>query len=261
MPAMTPTDEPPNRDAGPVPLAWPSLAFHPLGLYDLRRRLGKLPKEPGIYNTYIDHFKYSDIAWFAPGLSKKTSVETSRNSFLPEYLALRSALPKNSTATEQRTALRKQLQALTFDSVCHFLWFYNVTLNHSLVLTRRPFGTELLVGQLWLSMLKAQLDLGLLASQNISKPMFTFQAIWSVRSHTLRLLSPTLSSGLFVILGFRPSSVLIDAYDYFGTRPPILAQSRLHILCKPPHPLPRLQAPACSPIMGSRIEPQCLIST
>jgi hypothetical protein len=133
---MTSTDEPPN--AGPVPLTWPSLAFHPLGLYDLRRHLGKLPKEPGIYNTYIDHFKYSDLAWFAPGLSKKSSVETNRNSFLPEYLALRSTLPKNSTATQQRTALRKQLQALTFDCVCHFHRFCNVT--HSLILLGVSLG-------------------------------------------------------------------------------------------------------------------------
>lgn len=114
---VTSTDEPPN--AGPVPLAWHSLAFHPLGLYDLRRHLGKLPKEPGIYDTYNDHFKYSDLAWFAPGLAKKTSVDSNPNSFHPEYLAIRSALPKNSTGTEQRTALRKQLQALTFDCVCH----------------------------------------------------------------------------------------------------------------------------------------------
>src|ERR1700678_1587593 len=121
--------------------------------------------------------------------------------------------------------------------------------------TRRPFGTELLVGQLWLSTSKAQLDPGLLTSRNISKPMFTFQVIWSVRSHTLRLSSPTLSSGLFVILAFQPSSALIDVPDYSGTRPRILAQSQHHILCKPPHPLPRLQAPVCSPIMGSRIEP------
>ena len=195
---MTLTDEPHN--AGPLPLAWPSLAFHPLGLYDLRRRLGKLPKEPGIYDTYIDHFNYSDLAWFAPGLSKKSSVETNRNSFLPEYLALRSTLPKNSTATEQRQALRKQLQALTFDCVYNFLWFYN--LNSFFYSTRRPFGTELLVGRLWLSTLKAQLDPGLLTSQNISKPTFTSQAIWSVRSHPLRLSSPILSSGLFAILAF-----------------------------------------------------------
>jgi hypothetical protein len=110
----TSTDEP---NTGQVPLAWNSLAFHPLGLYDLRRRLGKLPKEPGIYNAYQDHFDYSDLAWFAPGLAKSPSVETDRNSFHPEYLALRSALPKNSTATEHRTTLRKKTQALTFDCV------------------------------------------------------------------------------------------------------------------------------------------------
>jgi hypothetical protein len=115
----TSTDAPPN--AGPVPLTWSSLAFHPLGLYDLRRRLGRLRKEPGVYNTYLDHFKYSDIAWFAPGLSKQPSIEINRNSFHPEYLALRATLPKNSTSTEQRAALRKQLQALIFDCVCHSL--------------------------------------------------------------------------------------------------------------------------------------------
>jgi hypothetical protein len=119
---VTSNDAPPN--AGPVPLAWSSLAFHPLGLYDLRRRLGKLPKEPGIYNTYLNHFKYSDLAWFAPGLAKQSSIETNRNSFHSEYLALRAALPKNSASTEQRTALWKQLQALTFDCVRHSPPFY-----------------------------------------------------------------------------------------------------------------------------------------
>ena len=134
-------------------------------------------------------------------------------------------------------------------------------LNSFFYSTRCPFGTELLVGQLWLSTLKVQLDLGLLTSLNISKPMFTSQAIWSVRSHTLRMSSPILSSGLFAILAFRPLSALIDAPDYSGTHPRILAQSQHHILCKSPHPLPRLQAPVCLPIMGSRIEPQWSIPT
>ena len=110
------TNAPPN--AGPVPLAWSSLAFHPLGLYDLRCHLGKLPKEPGIYDTYLDCFKYSDLTWFAPGLAKRPSVEINPNNFHSEYLALRLTLPKSSSGTEQRAALRKWLQALTFDCVC-----------------------------------------------------------------------------------------------------------------------------------------------
>lgn len=144
---VTSTDEPHN--AGPVPLAWPSLAFHPLGLYDLRRRLGKLPKEPGVYDTYLDHFKYSDLAWFAPGLATTPSVNTDRNSFHPEYLALRSALPKSSVGTEQRTALRKQIQALTFDCVCHSFQFYTHRHHNKFIFNfRHPFGTKLLVGRL-----------------------------------------------------------------------------------------------------------------
>lgn len=132
-------DEPHN--AGPEPLAWPSLAFHPLGLYDLRRRLGKLPKEPGIYDAYLDHFNYSDIAWFAHGLSKKSSVKTRHNQFHPEYLALRKDLPKDSTATEMRSTLCKQLQALIFDCVCHSLQFNIVMIvTHSLILLGIPFG-------------------------------------------------------------------------------------------------------------------------
>ena len=62
-------------------------------------------------------------------------------------------------------------------------------------------------------------------------------------------------------IGIRPLSALIDAPDYSGTHPCILAQSQHHILCKSPHPLPRLQAPVCLPIMGSRIEPQWSIPT
>src|SRR6266446_10349521 len=119
METSTNFNAPPN--AGPVPLAWASLAFHPLGLLDLRRRLGKLPKDPGIYDTYLARFKYSDIAWFATGLATRPSVETNRNSFHPEYLALRSNLPKNSSSTGWRSVLRKQLLALIFDCVCHSL--------------------------------------------------------------------------------------------------------------------------------------------
>jgi hypothetical protein len=118
------TDEPPPPNAGPDPLAWESLAFHPLGLYDLRRHLGKLPRKAGIYNAYRDRFNYSDLAWFAPGLAKRPTVETDRNSFHAEYLELRLDLIKSPTATEKRADLRKKIQALTFDCVSCSLWFY-----------------------------------------------------------------------------------------------------------------------------------------
>ena len=112
----TSTDAPPN--AGPVPLAWFSLTFHPLGLYDLCCHLGKLPKEPGIYDTYLDCFKYSDLTWFAPGLAKRPSVEINPNNFHSRYLALQSTLFKSLAGTEQCAALQKQLQVLTFDCIC-----------------------------------------------------------------------------------------------------------------------------------------------
>ena len=95
----------------------------------------------------------------------------------------------------------------------------------------------------------------------MSKPMFIFLTICSVRSHTFLMLSPTLSSGLFAILAFRPLSALIDAPEYSGTCPShILAQFRNHILCKPPHPLPRLRAPVSSLIMEIRIERQLILT-
>lgn len=72
---------------------------------------------------------------------KKSSVKTRHNQFHPEYLALRKDLPKDSTATEMRSTLCKQLQALIFDCVCHSLQFNIVMIvTHSLILLGIPFG-------------------------------------------------------------------------------------------------------------------------
>ena len=119
------------------------------------------------------------------------------------------------------------------------------------------------MGRLWLSTSKAQLDSGLLlTTPNMSKPKSTFQITLSVRCLTHLLSSPTLSSALSLMLAFQPLSALIDVLNYSGRRRPrILAQSRNHILHKPPPPWPRLRAPVSSRIMGSRIERQLWIST
>ena len=125
--------------------------------------------------------------------------------------------------------------------------------------SRHLFGTELSVGQLSLFTLKVPLDPGLLMSQNTSKPTFTFQTTWSVKCHILLLSSPRLSSALFTISGFLPSSALIDAPDYYGTHPRIQAQSQLRILCNLPLPLRHLRGPVSSLTMGSKVEQLLLI--
>jgi hypothetical protein len=57
---------PPGGNGG-VP-NWAELKFNPLGLYNLRCRLGALSREPGMFMRYKDRFLHSDIAWFASGL-------------------------------------------------------------------------------------------------------------------------------------------------------------------------------------------------
>ena len=109
-----------QKDAGPSPLPWRSLAFHPLGLLDLRRRLGKPSLDPDGYNSLKARFETADLAWFAAGLASQ-SCNIRHEDFYPELIVLRSNTEKDSKGTDARAALRKRVRDLTFDCVCRSL--------------------------------------------------------------------------------------------------------------------------------------------
>ena len=103
-------------NAGPSPLPWTSLAFHPLGLLDLRRRLGKPPLDPNLSKSLQPRFEAADLAWFAAGLASQ-SCDIQQEEFYPELIVLRSNTERDSKGMEARAALRKRVRDLTFDCV------------------------------------------------------------------------------------------------------------------------------------------------
>ena len=104
------------HNAGPSPLSWTSLAFHPLGLFDLRRRLGKPILQPDLYKSLQARFEAADLAWFAAGLASQL-CNIHQEEFYPELIALHSNTEKDGKGTEARAALRKRVRDLTFDCV------------------------------------------------------------------------------------------------------------------------------------------------
>lgn len=110
------------HNAGPSPLPWTSLAFHPLGLFDLRRRLGKPSMDPDLSKSLQARFEAADLAWFAAGLAAQ-SCNIRQDDFYPELSILRSNTEKDSNGTEARAALRKRVRDLTFDCVRRSLSF------------------------------------------------------------------------------------------------------------------------------------------
>jgi hypothetical protein len=131
----------PPGGEGPL-LLWADLKFNPLGLYNLRRRLGVLTKEPGIFLQYKDAFLASDIAWFAAGASTDGTHVLPMGSFHPSFETFRMNTPQGSAGQKLRTDVRKQIQNLTFDLVGHFLARYCLLLSISSQATTwdRAFG-------------------------------------------------------------------------------------------------------------------------
>ncbi|KDR78505.1 hypothetical protein GALMADRAFT_208999 [Galerina marginata CBS 339.88] len=111
-------DVPPN--AGQQPLPFRSLRFHPLGLYDLRRRLGVFQGEPGVYTAFRQNFDAADLSWFTPGLSTSPSTAPGSVQFFPEFSELMDSTPRGVPGNIARRALRQRLRALTFDTAA--LW-------------------------------------------------------------------------------------------------------------------------------------------
>jgi hypothetical protein len=106
---------PPNSN-GAVP-SWSELQFNPLGVYNLRRRLGALPQEPGIFMHHKQRFLQSDIAWFAAGLHDDGQHGTSHDTFHPLFHTARENTGTGEPATKLRNKLRDSVRDHIFDMV------------------------------------------------------------------------------------------------------------------------------------------------
>ncbi|KAJ6521588.1 hypothetical protein B0H19DRAFT_1277664 [Mycena capillaripes] len=109
---------PPTREGhGPFerPLMFKKLKFGPLGHYDLRRRLGVQPQEPGTFQRYRERFLTSDVAWFAACASTDGKHLPQPSGFFPEFMDLRNTLPVGSVGSEARKLLNERLQHVVFD--------------------------------------------------------------------------------------------------------------------------------------------------
>ncbi|KAJ7088985.1 hypothetical protein C8R44DRAFT_892605 [Mycena epipterygia] len=98
-----------------VPIHWSHLKFSPIGLYDLRRRLGVLRRQPGVFQQFQQRFITSDIAWFAAGASTDGCHIPGHDSFFPEFDALRHSLPTGRVGSTARKDLNEQLETAVFD--------------------------------------------------------------------------------------------------------------------------------------------------
>ncbi|KAJ7841161.1 hypothetical protein B0H14DRAFT_3457588 [Mycena olivaceomarginata] len=96
-------------------LAFRNLRFSPLGLYDLRRRLGVYPGEPGVFQRFRNRFLTSDIAWFAGGASTDNKHVPPTPGFFPEFTTLRETLPTGPVGNEARKVLNERMQHAIFD--------------------------------------------------------------------------------------------------------------------------------------------------
>jgi hypothetical protein len=129
---------PPFGD-GEVP-SWSDLKFNPLGIYNIRRRIGALANEPGIFTRYQHRFEAADIAWFAAGTSEDGNHHVSTDTFHHAFNVVRSELPSGDEGGKWRKLLRTRLMKLLFDVVRHiFIVFFQC--SH---LLRQPYGIVLL---------------------------------------------------------------------------------------------------------------------
>jgi hypothetical protein len=114
-----------GQPPGPIPQEWDQLFLSPLGAYDLRRKLGVLLSEPGIFMRYQRNFEAADLAWLATGASTDDKHKLDRNNtFFPELVALRDSLPlaKNGGG-EMRREFEKKFKRVIWDLVCPIFVF------------------------------------------------------------------------------------------------------------------------------------------
>jgi hypothetical protein len=111
-----------------TPIQWSHLKFSPIGLYDLRRRLGVLRREPGVFQQFRRRFITSDIAWFAAGASTDGRHIPARDSFFPEFDELWHTLPTGRDGSAARKDLNEQLETAVFDLVRCYPFFISFAL-------------------------------------------------------------------------------------------------------------------------------------
>ena len=102
---------------GGQPLPWSDLKFNPLGLYSLRRRLGMLSDQRGIFTRYQQSFLASDLAWFAAGASEDKMHHVQPNTFHSLFGVSRENTPTGALGSKLRAGIREHLRQLTFDLV------------------------------------------------------------------------------------------------------------------------------------------------
>jgi hypothetical protein len=108
-----------SSTGGPL-LPWSELKFNPVGLCNLRNRLGRFPKEPGIFTRHQERFLASDIAWFAAGASDDDNHHVKPDTFHELFKVCRENLPTGPQGHQLWSSFRQNLQQLTFDLVRNF---------------------------------------------------------------------------------------------------------------------------------------------
>jgi hypothetical protein len=107
--AILPT-APPSNGGYPAlnPLPLHRLQFNPLGLYDLRRRIGVFASQPSLWNPYRRRWLSADLAWFVSGASEDNQHHPGAgDGFFPEFHALRDSLPPKHVAGDAGIIARK----------------------------------------------------------------------------------------------------------------------------------------------------------
>ncbi|KAJ7603380.1 hypothetical protein DFH06DRAFT_1350240 [Mycena polygramma] len=111
--------DPPLNSQGKPPgsalLEWTDLKFNPLGLYDLRRHLGVLPTEPGIFTAFQGRFEAADYAWLAAGTSTDGRHRVQIDRFFTEQLTLRSSLPFGEAGAPPWKTFEAKLKTVIWD--------------------------------------------------------------------------------------------------------------------------------------------------
>lgn len=102
---------------GPLP-AWSKLKFNPVGIYYLRRHLGFLSQEPGIFKWHQQLFLAADIAWFAASASEDGQHSVNQDTFHPSFHVFRENSPAGRNGNTLQANLHQHICQLIFDLVC-----------------------------------------------------------------------------------------------------------------------------------------------
>jgi hypothetical protein len=100
----------------PIP-EWTDLKFNPLGLFNLRRRLGMLTDQPGIFTQYQGNFLLSDISWFAAGLHTDSQHTTPIDQCHSLFLTAQEHVGVGERANKLRFDTRDAVRDGVFDLV------------------------------------------------------------------------------------------------------------------------------------------------